>query len=209
MKTAKTERETTDAIDIAKLRPQLPLTHHLWIPTNGAIELEDLWLQSLASWRPCPQTLWSFWVPTNMPPDVEWRDLQPVMKRQWIHWMLNGDIPVQISKDIAPMLIVYERGGFFADMDIVWRGLYLSQYQGDCFVGEHRPVQFRTKRRATLSPFAMPARSSVAKDLAALWRRRYVARAQRVHAGAKERINWENCSEWMNNTRQLLSLIHI
>ena len=104
--------------DVESLWPDAPVINHLWLAFDGARDLRSLWLESLDSWRPCPQVLWSYDPPQNLPDFVAWRCLDAIVDETCLRWLHGGDIPVQFLTDFASMLIMREVGGIVAGMDV-------------------------------------------------------------------------------------------
>ena len=132
-----------------------------------------------------------------------------------VAFMLAGNVPVQLIKDILSMYVVHQHGGMFLDLDIYWLGRpfqlgdsgYLFPEEPHCrrtglWLG-------RVHHYPNLAMFAMPAGSQVAISMAHRWEAHWHTHAQDVLAGKKPAVDpWESDHNWMWNTRSLLAAMN-
>ncbi len=111
-----------------KLRGKAPsvvgVIHRFWI--GRAAALPFWWREAVASWAPARQWLWTYpdlWgTGVELPPGVELKSLEEVLGWSVCRHMMQGDVPVQMIKDVCSLLVLHAQGGWSIDLDVVCLG---------------------------------------------------------------------------------------
>ena len=199
--------------------PAMVTVHHVWIDVSRfdprapvlPSKLSDMAMTCLRSWSGHPQVVWIYSAIEPLAiPGLTFKSLAAFMPVGMAAFMLAGNIPVQLLKDIMSMHILHSHGGIFADMDIMWLGRAV-QLDGHGYLFPEEPHGRRTGAflgRSNVYPnlamFAMPKGSGLAISLANGWEDHWLAHAHAVLNGIKPAVDtWESSQNWMWNTRSL------
>ena len=184
------------------------LVHHIIISEPGEEVLpHSLWLDVLSSYVPMPQIVWMY-EDIKLPPIANLRkcDASCLIEAGQARWLMKGNTPLHVVKDLLSMKALSRFGGLYTDLDVFGLGFAWGELVPEGILLCKEPdVKNRLQREyecVSLAMIGLPAGCKILEDCLALIMEKWTRHTTAVLAGDKQRVDWsKRHRDWMFNTK--------